>query len=500
MKALTRKPSPTDIRQAVPAKIDIQVEQASITLALQLSTSLRHLEARITLLPEPYSCCMLFFTVTAEGKDACVFIVRRDTLDAAWREGATRVRQWAWVRQLSAVDLRIDWPQEISVIDSRIPWLCQLDSASAWALADEDLEYAELLPPMELSSVSQATLHTRLKTCVPVNNVSATTPANLLLRLQGLHMDSNGVQTVLPRTQRAQRTPASPIDPWQPFIPTVDMLCQRQQRDGSWLNVMGCDHLGMIYALLLAQRHVAATEPAHAMLAQTIDRAIAFPGKSTGALFLHTDTAHIEQAMRLLVYTRYISSQQGGRDFSHLIDRTAQLAENLNSRESTASAQAKPWTSLALDAFDQCQIRATDETGHSLGLKARPADELPPEPTLEAFLKLPPINRNSNDDFYTDGFDNQRWQAIAIAEISLLNPCQGALRDKHYLRWALAHRHFYCREVNGSSGPGWPSLGPLSREQAVLLSLAPGSDLVSNCSAAALLLLTAFSTYKLFNP
>ncbi|MCT9813067.1 hypothetical protein N0K08_20760 [Acidovorax sp. Be4] len=500
MKALTHKPSLTDIRQAVPAKIDVQPEEVSITLALQLSTSLRYLEAHITLLPEPYSCCMLFFTVTAEGQDACVFIVRRDTLEAAWREGATRVRQWAWVRQLSAVDLRIDWPQEVSVIDSRIPWLCQLDSASAWALADEDLEYAELLPPMELSNVSQATLHTRLKTCVPVNNVPAVTPANLLLRLRGLHVDSNGVQTVLPRMPGARCTPASPIDPWQPFIPTVDMLCQQQQRDGNWLNVMGCDHLGMIYALLLAQRHVAATEPAHAMLAQAIDRAIAYPGKNTDSWLLRTDTAHIEQAMRLLVYTRYISSRQGGRDFPNLIGHTAQLAENLNSLESTASAQAKPWTSLALDAFDQCQIHVANETGQSPAFKARQAGVLPPEPIPEAFLKPPPINRQSNDDFYADGFDNQRWQSIAIAEISLLNPCHGALRDKHYLRWALAHRHFYCREVNGSSGPGWPSLAPLSREQAVLLSLAPGSDLVSNCSAAALLLLTAFSTYKLFNP
>lgn len=500
MKALTRKPHLTETRQAVLAKIDIQPEEVSITLALQLSTSLRYLEAHITLLPEPYSCCMLFFTVTAEGQDACVFIVRRHTLEAAWREGATRVRQWAWVRQLRAVDLRIDWPHEISVIASRIPWLCQLDSASAWALADEDLEYAELLPPMELSNVSQATLHTRLKTWVPTNNVPAATPANLLLRLQGLHVDSNGVQTVLPRTQNAQRTPPLPIDPWQPFIPTVHMLCLQQQRDGNWLNVMGCDHLGMIYALLLAQRHVAATEPAHAMLTQAIDRAIAYPGKNIDSLLLRTETAHIEQAMRLLVYTRYISSRHGGHDSPHLMDRMARLAENLSARESTASVHAKPWTSLALDAFDQYRIHVTNATGQSPGFTTRLADELSPEPILDAFLMLPPINRNNDDDFYADGFDNQRWQAIAIAEISLLNPCDGALRDKHYLRWALAHRHFYCREVNGSSGPGWPSLGPLSREQAVLLSLAPGSDLVSNCSAAALLLLTAFSTFKLFNP
>lgn len=490
----------TEARQAVPAKINIQPEEISITLALQLSSSLRHLEAHITPLPEPYSCCMLFFTVTAEGQDACVFIVRRDTLAAAWREGATRVRQWAWVRQLNAVDLRIDWPHEISVIESRIPWLCQLDSASAWALADEDLEYAELLPPMELSNVSQATLHTRLKTCIPSNNVPAATPANLLLRLQGLHVGSNGVQTVLPRTQPAQHPPALPIDPWQPFIRTVHMLCQQQQRDGNWLNVMGCDHLGMIYALLLAQRHVAVTEPAHAMLAQAIDRAIAYPGKNIDSLLLRTVTAHIEQAMRLLVYTRYICSRHGRHDSPHLLDRMARLAENLSYLENTASVQAKPWASLALDAFEQCQIHVADATGQPSGFKAGLADELPPESIQVAFLKLPFINRRNDDGFYADGFNNQRWQAIAIAEISLLNPCQGALRDKHYLRWALAHKHFYCREVNGSSGPGWPSLAPLAREQAVLLSLAPGSDLVSNCSAAALLLVTAFSTFKLFNP
>lgn len=183
----------------------LQPQEPRITLSHQLSASLRHLKPRITLLPEPYACCVLFFTVAAEGAQAGVFFVRRTTLEAAWREGTTRVRQWAWMRQLPAVELRIDWPDEIVVIGNRIPTQYQWQAASAWALADDDLEHAELIPPPPLAGNGQDLRHTPFNaTPFPV-----LAEVNLLLRLQGLHMDREGVQTDLPLTPGPQPTPAA---------------------------------------------------------------------------------------------------------------------------------------------------------------------------------------------------------------------------------------------------------------------------------------------------
>ncbi len=488
----------TETGQAVPTAV--QPEEGRITLALQLSASLKHLEKHITLLPEPYPCCMLFFTLAAEGKEACVFIVRRATLEAAWREGATRVRQWAWVRKLNAVDLRIDWLHEITELGNRIPLLRQLGSASAWALADHDLEYAELLPPMELSNIGQTILDTRLKTCASTHDTPAGAPANLLLRLQGLHIDRNGVQTALPQTQNPQYLPPRPIEPWRPFTPALHMLCQQQQREGNWLNVVGCDHLGMMYALLLAQRHVVKTTLTHAMLVQAIDHAMAYLQKSIATLLLRTHAAHIEQAMCLLIFTRYLSSRNGCGAFPDLIDHMERLAKKLRSCANSASPHSKPWISLALGAFEQCKTHVNCQPIISVTFRTGPAGECTPESAFRPFCKSPTTNHQSDNDFHDDGFGNQRWQAISIAESSLLNPCHDALLDKYYMRWTLTHRHFYYRQVNGSSGPGWPSFAPTSREQAAFLALTPACDLASNCRTAAQLLLTAFATYKLFNP
>lgn len=186
----------------------LQPQEPRITLSHQLSASLRHLKPRITLLPEPYACCVLFFTVAAEGAQSGVFFVRRTTLEAAWREGTTRVRQWAWMRQLPAVELRIDWPDEIVVIGNRIPTLYQWKAASAWALADDDLEHAELIPPLALASAGNNLRSTPLKP-FDATPLPLLADVNLLLRLQGLHMDQEGVQTELPTVPGPQRSPAA---------------------------------------------------------------------------------------------------------------------------------------------------------------------------------------------------------------------------------------------------------------------------------------------------
>lgn len=187
----------------------LQPQEPRVTLSQQLSVSLRHLKSRITLLPDPYACCVLFFTVAADGAQTGVFFVRRSTLEAAWREGTTRVRQWAWMRQLTAVELRIDWPDEIVVIGNRIPALHPWDAASAWALADDGLEHAELMPPTALASASHAAAGAQGLQRAATLPLPDLAEVNLLLRLQGLHVDRNGLLSELPAALAPQRTPAA---------------------------------------------------------------------------------------------------------------------------------------------------------------------------------------------------------------------------------------------------------------------------------------------------
>ena len=189
---MSRNPS---LPIAVPA---LHGQDTQTPLLWQLSIGLRQLKQRIALLPEPHSCCVLFFTVSAQGTQDGVFFVRRATLEAAWREGATRVRQWAWMRRLSAVELRVEWPTEIVTIGQRVPPLWEWGPASGWALADGGLEHAELLPPVALASGDRNCLETRLKSCAATARLLELAEVNLLLRLQGLQVDQNGAHAELP--------------------------------------------------------------------------------------------------------------------------------------------------------------------------------------------------------------------------------------------------------------------------------------------------------------
>ncbi len=320
----------TTAGQALPAQSAMPSGEPRITLSLQLSTSLQHLEQRITLLPEPYSCCVLFFTVAAQGSEDCVFFVRRSTLEAAWREGTTRVRQWAWVRQLSAVELRIDWPNEIVVIGSRIPALCQWGSASAWALADDDLEHAELIPPLVLSHASQSDLDTRLRQSVATPMFPVLADVNLLLRLQGLHIDEDGVHTELPKTPPGQHMPVQPQVSRMAPPQTEYMFCAQPPCDGAGLHGVDCDRLCVTYALLLAQRHVAETDLAQAGVIQAIERAFTCLERNMDRLRMRADAAYIEQSMCLLIFTRYISIRNTDGAFTNLISHMERLAQHLN--------------------------------------------------------------------------------------------------------------------------------------------------------------------------
>ena len=105
------------------SSLPMTLTEAESMLSQQLANGLEYLARHMVLLPEPYPGCILFFTVSAENKVASVFHVRATTLEAAWREGATRVRQWAWARKRDEVDLRIDWAQDITPLkaDSPLP-------------------------------------------------------------------------------------------------------------------------------------------------------------------------------------------------------------------------------------------------------------------------------------------------------------------------------------------------------------------------------------------
>lgn len=310
------------------------------TLSLQLSASLRHLEQRITLLPEPYSCCVLFFTVAAQGARTGVFFVRRSTLEAAWREGTTRVRQWAWARQLSVVELRIDWPDEIVVIGSRMPALGQWGPASAWAVADDDLEHAELIPPLELSTETLGGPHTHRNQGVAASSFPLLAEVNLLLRLQGLHIGEDGVHTELPEAQPAQPLPLPARQPPTSALETSTRFCVQQPDDAA--PSLECDRRCVTHALLLTQHHIAQTALAQGDVIHAIERAFNCVEKNIDSLRTHEDAAYIEQTMCLLIFTRYISSRNTDGAFNNLVQHMERLAHNLSAIKKLPSSDSHP--------------------------------------------------------------------------------------------------------------------------------------------------------------
>ena len=116
-----------------------------IALAQQLDLAFRFVAQHVVSLPEPYACCVLFFTVTADHLPVTSFSVRRVTVHAAWREGATRVRQWAWAHSANSVELRVDWACGIQPAASTSLPARNSDPTRTWAVADDELECTELL-------------------------------------------------------------------------------------------------------------------------------------------------------------------------------------------------------------------------------------------------------------------------------------------------------------------------------------------------------------------
>lgn len=300
-----------------------QLQEPLVPLSLQLSSSLQLLKKRIAPLAEPYACCVLFFTVTAQGAEECVFFVRRATLEAAWREGTTRVRQWAWMRQLGAVELRIDWPVEIVTIGPQTPPLCQWGPASTWALADDGLEHAEFLPPVALPDAGADCLETWLKSCARAAAFPALAEVNLLMRLEGLQVDGDGVQTALPQCRP------------QSFAPHAGRPCGAGQRHAGACHEARCDRLCVSYALLLARHHAAHSDATRTGLIQALEMAFACLEKNLVQLRARIDASYIQTAMCLVIFTRYLSSREMDGSFVRLAHQVERLASALDAFNNT---------------------------------------------------------------------------------------------------------------------------------------------------------------------
>lgn len=235
-------------------KTGLQSKDTELVLFQQLSRGLEHLERHLVLLPEPYPGCVLFFTVAAQDQLASVFYVRGTNLETAWREGSTRVRQWAWARKQSAVELRIDWVQDIVALKADDFLTHPLDPNKSWALADAELEQAELLLQHLPNSADKTSLHTRLQLHRDLLHGSF----SLLLSLQGIYIQGKEVEIAVPRlAHRPWHLPSYLAAVSAPLRSTLNLLLHRQQADGSWPGVQQVsDHLGVTYTLLQIQLHL----------------------------------------------------------------------------------------------------------------------------------------------------------------------------------------------------------------------------------------------------
>lgn len=223
------------------------VEQRS---SLQLAQALAYLQKRVAPLPEQHLGYMLLFSVAGECRNSSVFLVRGATLEAAWRKGATRVRQWAWAQQEAAMQLRIDWVQDISPLPGKAVLRGNLSwkhlSSKTLAVADASLEKAVPL------------LQAALMGCDSLELEQFAGQSGLLLHLQGIYIaDTTEAQVEVRAAHfnalaRAANLPQSNAP--APFTTALDMLLQ-QQADGSW-QCSGdfADHLCFTHALLQAQR------------------------------------------------------------------------------------------------------------------------------------------------------------------------------------------------------------------------------------------------------
>ncbi|TQL83141.1 Mur ligase [Delftia sp. HK171] len=401
-------------------------------LSQQLANGLEYLARHMVLLPEPYPGCILFFTVAAENKVASVFHVRATTLEAAWREGATRVRQWAWARKRDEVDLRIDWAQDITPLeaDSPLPDCCAWTQAPlrCLALADASLERAQLLHPLLPDP--------------PRSEAAAGTPGDadtlrrplhppcLLLHLRGIYISGEQPPLAVPRTDPPQQRL------WPHLVPVhaaVQQLLAQQGKEGSWPGCEDlCDHLGVTYALLQAQRHAgsAALAQAIALAMDHVEQRLQpLPGDCLpGALAMLVLARHLRNSF---VLGPGADSQARSR-IPALMDPLAEsllstAAASASATEAAAAAGADAsrsgqpllsWAELAMHAYASSRPPTSDSPTLRAARSALPETAVLPAAFLQA--ALPPLLHmpGSPDDRQGEQVDDPRarWIAIALVE------------------------------------------------------------------------------------
>lgn len=390
--------------------------EAESMLSQQLAKGLEYLEQHLVPLPEPYPGCILFFTVAAEGKAASVFHVRATTLEAAWREGATRVRQWAWARKRDEVDLRIDWAQDITPLKagSPLPDGCNagLPSMASLALADASLDRAHPLYRLLPCTTTGGAPGTP---AVPPHVEQVQPPMSapcLLLHLRGIYLSGAGPAIAIPRAQAQQ------CGTWTQLVPVhaaLEQLMAQQREDGGWPGCDDiCDHLGLTYTLLQAQRHAGS-----AALARSVARAMDHFEQQ-----LPTMTREcVPRAMALLVLTCHLrnavvlAATAAGQDDQHLTRLPAmldQMAEALLA--ATGAPPALSWAELAMHAYAGCRPHADD----SPTLRAA-RSALPGTFTLSAaFIHrvLPQLQEGIDGSAAGRAVDDPgaRWAGMALVE------------------------------------------------------------------------------------
>lgn len=318
-------------------------------LSLQLTQALAYLQIRARPLHAQDFGFLLLFSVASESSNSSVFLVEGSSLEAAWRKGATRVRQWAWARQQEHVQLRIDWVQDITPL----PEKAALRGITSWkhrssktlALADSDLEAATPLLKAALMDDGDS-LKFMHQHGQPVH----------LLHLQGVYIaDSLTAASSLSHFQGLSQTKAEPDTPIPaPFITVLDMLLQ--QVGGSWEHCHDFfDHLCHTYALLQIQARWQHKELGIAQ-ARAIDYILAQPQQ----LIAQDD---ISVSLTLLVLCRYLASSEAN---VQTLPPLTQYITQLNQCLRTESALAK----LAMHVCSSAQ------TAGSSNLSSPPNTEL----------------------------------------------------------------------------------------------------------------------------
>lgn len=418
-----RSPAP---RPHGKRSLPLTLTEAESMLSQQLANGLEYLARHMVLLPEPYPGCILFFTVAAENKPASVFHVRATTLEAAWREGATRVRQWAWARKRDEVDLRIDWAQDITPLKAGSP----LPDCSAWtqapmhslALADASLERAQLLQPL-LPEPHQEDIETG-------SAQRPLLPPRLLLHLRGIYISGEQPAVAVPRTDPPQQRL------WPHLVPVhaaLQQLLAQQGKDGSWPGCGDvCDHLGVTYALLQAQRHAgsAALTQAIALAMDHVERRLQqLPGDCLpGALAMLVLARHLRNSF---VLGPGADSQARAR-IPALMDPLAEsllssAAASASATKTAAAAKADAprsgqpllsWAELAMHVYASSRPPTSDSPTLRAARSALPETAVLPAAFLQA--ALPPLldMPDSPDDRQGDQADDPcaRWIGIALVE------------------------------------------------------------------------------------